>query len=274
MKKTIFLLAIFALPASKILAQVHLEKRWETDSVLKVPESVLFDANNKVLYVSNIDGDPSAKDGRGSIGKVGLDGRIINVDWVKGLNAPKGMGLHGNMLYVADVDEVVGIDIKTGTILERFPVVGAGFLNDISVDGNGVIYVSDSRTLKIHKIENGNVTTILDNLKGPNGVLAVGNDLYLLDKGGLYKMVNGKPELMVEGMQEDTDGLEMVKPGEYLVSCWGGNIWLVKDYGSKQLLLDTREKKINSADIGYDPVSRMIYVPTFFKNSIVAYELR
>jgi hypothetical protein len=122
MKKSLLLLAILILPASRLLAQIHLEKKWETDTTLKTPESVLYDASNKVLYVSNINGDPWAKDGNGSIGKVGLDGKIISVEWVKGLSAPKGMGLHGNMLYAADVDEVVGIDIKTGTILERTAV--------------------------------------------------------------------------------------------------------------------------------------------------------
>ena len=274
MKKSLLLLAILTLPASRLLAQIHLEKKWETDTTLKTPESVLYDASNKVLYVSNINGDPWAKDGNGSIGKVGLDGKIISVEWVKGLSAPKGMGLHGNMLYAADVDEVVGIDIKTGTIMERTAVPGSSGLNDITVDGTGAVYVSDSKTLKVHKIVNGQVTTIAENLKGPNGLLAVGNDLYLLDKGGLYKLVGGKPELIADGMQEDTDGIEMVKPGEFIVSCWGGNIWYVKDYGSKQLLLDTREKKVNSADIGYDPVTHMVYVPTFFRNGIVAYELK
>ena len=39
-----------------LLAQHTLTKLWETDSALKVPESVLFDGENKVLYVSNIDG--------------------------------------------------------------------------------------------------------------------------------------------------------------------------------------------------------------------------
>jgi hypothetical protein len=38
-------------------------------------------------------------------------------------------------------------------------------------------------------------------------------------------------------------------------------------------LLDTREKKVNSADIGYDPVNQIVYVPTFFKNNVVAYKL-
>src|SRR4051812_34109581 len=89
-------------------AQHSLTKLWETDSLLKVPESVLFDAENHVLYASNIAGtDPWAKDGNGSVAKIGLDGKIIAVDWVTGLNAPKGIGIHNGKLYVADVTDVV-----------------------------------------------------------------------------------------------------------------------------------------------------------------------
>jgi hypothetical protein len=44
--------------------------------------------------------------------------------------------------------------------------------------------------------------------------------------------------------------------------------------GTKQNLLDTREQKINTADIGYDAKNRIVYVPTFWKNKIVAYELK
>jgi hypothetical protein len=66
-----------------ISAQNHsLVKKWQTDTLLKTPESVLYDAKGGILYVSNIDGAPDGKDGKGSIGKVGLDGKIIAVDWV------------------------------------------------------------------------------------------------------------------------------------------------------------------------------------------------
>jgi hypothetical protein len=70
MKKFLILLVILTVPATRLLAQIHLEKRWESDTTLKTPESVLFDPANKILYVSNINGDPWAKDGNGSIGKV------------------------------------------------------------------------------------------------------------------------------------------------------------------------------------------------------------
>jgi hypothetical protein len=280
MKKTIlgfsFIIFLVLLKNNNARAQDHqLVEKWHTDSVLKVPESVLYDAENKVLYTSNIGGAPDGKNGKGSIGKVGLDGKIIQIEWATGLNGPKGLGKFKNTLYAADVDEVTAIDIKTGKIINHYPVAGAQFLNDITVDSKGVVYVSDTKTGKIHRIENGTVTTFAEDVKGANGVLAVGTDLYALGSGSLWKFTADKQRTKIaEGMDESTDGIEMVKPNEFIVSCWAGVIYYVKADGSKQQLLDTRDKKINSADIGYDNKGRIVYVPTFFKKSIVAYELK
>jgi hypothetical protein len=257
-------------------AQTHsLVKIWETDTLLKTPESVLYDAKEKVLYVSNIDGGPADKDGKGSIGKVGLDGKIIMTDWVTGLNAPKGMGLYKNKLYVADLTEVVVIDISTAKIVERIPVEGSVFLNDITIDKTGAVYVSDSRAFKVHRIDKGMVSTILQNLQGPNGLLALNNYLYVLDKGSMLQMgSSGQLANICGGMDPSTDGLEEVKPNEYLASCWSGVIYYISADGNKQTLLDTRAQKLNTADIGYDAKKRIVYVPTFYHNSIVAYELK
>lgn len=276
MKKLRFLFSIALITVVTANAQTHsLVKKWQTDTLLKTPESVLLDPKEQILYVSNIDGTPDGKDGKGSIGKVGLDGKIIAVDWVKGLNAPKGMGIHKGNLYVADLTEVVVIDIARAQITERIPVEGSVFLNDITIDKNGVVYVSDSRTFKVHKIVKGAVSTILQKLQGPNGLLVVGNDLLVLDKGGLVKMLpDGSLTHLTEGMDPSTDGIEMVKTNEYIVSCWSGIMYYVDAMGNKQVLLDTRAEKSNTADIGYDAKKRIIYVPTFYKNSIVAYELK
>lgn len=277
MKKIICILCIIAVPLLHgAMAQTHsLVKKWETDTLLKTPESVLFDAKDKILYVSNIDGAPGAKDGKGSIGKVGLDGKIIAADWVSGLHAPKGMGLYKNKLYVADLDEIVVIDVKNAKIIQHIPVEGAVFLNDISINKKGTVYVSDSRAFKVHRLEKGFVTTILQNLQGPNGLLAVGDDLLVLDKGRMVKMLDGgQVSAITEGMDPSTDGIEMVKPNEYIVSCWSGVVYYLFQDGNKETLLDTRTQKINSADIGYDAKKRIVYIPTFYKNSIVAYELK
>ncbi len=263
--------------ATSLFAQKHqLIKKWETDSVLKVPESVLFDQKNNVLYVSNIDGkEPWGKDGRGSIGKIGTDGKIIATEWVTGLNAPKGMGLFNDKLYVADIDHVVVIDINNGSVVQTIPVNDAVGLNDISIDKKGIVYVSDSEAKKVYRIDNGAATMWLEKLQGPNGVLFFEEELYVLDNGGMYKVGKDKSLTKIaDGMDGGTDGVENVTGKDFLVSCWAGSIWYVKADGNKEHLLDTRDQNINSADIGYDAKNRIAYVPTFWKNSVVAYQLK
>jgi hypothetical protein len=279
--KNIILLTTGLLFFSLAHAQVKLVKLWETDSTLKVPESVLYDAPNKVLYVSNIDGtEPWGKDGKGSIGKVGLDGKIINAEWVTGLNAPKGMGLYKGKLYVADLTEIVVIDIAKGTIVQRWPIVSAVGLNDVSIDAKGILYVSDSKARNVYTMPvtvPKKITLLLDSnqLKRPNGVLLHGNNLYVLDDGTMYRLEKNRSLTKItDGMEGGTDGIENVQGKDFIVSCWAGAIWYVKEDGSKTLLLDTREQKINSADIGYDAKNKIVYVPTFWKNSVVAYQLQ
>ena len=273
-----FLLAfiLFAY-SSKGFSQTHqLIKKWESDSVFKVPESVLYDPDHRLLYVTNIDGkDPWGKDGLGSIGKLGLDGKVINAEWITGFNAPKGMGLYHHTLYVADLDRIVIVDLHQGKIAFEIVIPGAQGLNDITIDPTGVVYVSDSKGKKIYQVKNGLTTVLIENLKGPNGLLARGTDLFVLDQGGMYKMNPDKTlALVADGMEGGTDGIENVSGNDFIVSCWAGVIWYVDAGGKKEKLLDTREQKINSADIGFDPVTKTLFVPTFWKNSVVAYEVK
>ena len=271
----LFTLIIILVISNNLLAQKHsLEKIWETDTLLRTPESVLYDAKDKILYVSNIDGAPADKDGKGSIAKLSLDGKIINANWVSGLNAPKGMGRYKNKLYVADLTEVVVIDIENAKIIQKIPIEGSVFLNDISIDKQGAVYVSDTRINKVYRLEKGFVVTALQNLQAPNGLLAIGNELLILDKGNLIKLLDtGALTNIADGMDPSTDGIEMVKPNEYIVSAWSGVIYYIFADGNKQTLLDTRPQKSNTADIGYDPKNRIVYVPTFYGNKVVAYRL-
>jgi outer membrane protein assembly factor BamB len=274
--KTIFSTLLIAASATFFAqAQTTLTQVWATEATLPVPESVFYSATDKLLYVAQIDGKPGEKDGKGAIGKVGLDGKIVELNWVTGLHAPKGMGKLGSKFYVADVTDIVEIDFKTGKILQKIPVEGSKFLNDLTIDAKGNIYVSDSDMHKVHLLKDGKVSTYYETLTRPNGLLAVGSDLLILDSGSLIRLdANKKPTVLAEGLDKSTDGIEQVKPGEYIVSCWAGAVYYVKSDGSKELILDTRPQTSNTADIGYDPVKKIVYVPTFFKNSVVAYQLK
>jgi hypothetical protein len=254
-------------------AQPHsLVKLWETDSVFRTPESVLYESKTNMLYVANMNPDHP---GAGSIGRMSADGKTVVTDWVGGLTSPKGMGIYRGMLYVAELTAVAVIDIEKAVVVKRIPVEGAAFLNDITIDKKGNVYVSDSRTLKVHRIVKGIVGTLVQNLQGPNGLLAVGADLLVLDKGNLVRVTaGGQVGSITIGMDPTTDGVEEVKENEYLVSSWNGVLYYINANGNKQTLLDTRTQKINSADIGYDAKRRIVYVPTFFGNRVVAYELK
>src|SRR5881394_4027734 len=111
MKKNLF--GLFLLIATTGRAQIHqLEKRWETDTVVAVPESVLPDLQKQILYVSLIDGGGWEVDGKGGIGRLSMDGKNYDSVWISGLNAPKGLGMFGNRIYAADISEVAVVDIK------------------------------------------------------------------------------------------------------------------------------------------------------------------
>ena len=252
-------------------------QKWETDTLFKVPESVIFDSKNKVLYVSNIEGkDPWGADGKGSIGKLGLNGKIINVDWVTGLQAPKGMAIFKDKLYVADLKTIVIIDIATGKIDRKMTIPLAKGLNDISIDATGVIYVTDSEGKKLYRVEENSPSVMIDTLAGPNGVLVSGKNLYLLNDGGLYRINqtnHNAMNKMVDGLDGGTDGVENVKDEDFIVSCWSGTVWYVNGDGRKEMMYDGKSLGKNTADIGYDPETKMVYVPTFWKNSVIAFEL-
>ncbi|MFT4022246.1 MAG: ATP/GTP-binding protein [Flavihumibacter sp.] len=275
MKRIIFLTAVFVLAAYLLHAQEKtLVELWKTDAVWKVPESVLPDPASKTLYVSNIDGEPWGKDGKGSIGKMGSDGKNLVVEWVKGLNAPKGMGLYKGKLYVADVDELVVIDVKAAKIEKHIPVAGAGTLNDVTVAANGDVYVSDSKNGEIFRYSKGEITKYLSDLQGINGVLSTADGFYFVAKGALYKVNAGGHIKIADGMEPSTDGIEQTRSGDFIVSSWSGAVYYIKKDGSKTELLNTIDKKINAADIGYDPANGTLYVPTFFHNSVYAYQVK
>src|SRR5919107_1924530 len=140
-----------------------MEKVWETATELKTPESVIYEPNENVLFVSNIDGAPDGKDNQGFISKVSsLNGSIIMLNWVTGLNAPKGMTSTNNnitnntLLYVSDITDLVGINVNSGKIINRYNAPGSAFLNDVASDNQGYVYVADTVTNTIYRLDTKN----------------------------------------------------------------------------------------------------------------------
>src|SRR4029079_18676741 len=108
--------------------------------------------------------------------------------WVTGFNAPKGLRASNGTLWVADIDEVVAIDMATAMIKSHTKIPGAQFLNDVAVGDDGTVYVSDTFASRISAIKDGKVSTVASgpDFEYPNGLLFEGGKLVV---GGW-----GKPE--------------------------------------------------------------------------------
>lgn len=271
--KTILILILLFSGISFSNAQ-SLKMVWETSCDLKTPESVLYDSERDVIYVANIDGNPTDKDGNGFISILNKNGKEKNLKWITGLNAPKGMAIFENKLYVSDIDELVVIDIKMGKIKAKYPAPGAKFLNDVTACMNGKIFVSDMNTAKIHVLDGSKFTVWTEGspLESPNGLMAEKGKLYVGDKNIYeYDIKTKESKLLIENAG-GVDGLEKNNKGEFVFSNWSGKIFIHRD-GKNIKLLDTTEKKINTADIDFNLQDDLILVPTFFDNRIVAYKI-
>lgn len=272
MKYKLGILSVFALLSFSAKAQQLSKAVWESKN-LPVPESVLYSATDKKLYVSLIDGGANAKDGKGGIAILNSDGSMSNEKWVEGLDAPKGMAIFKNTLFAADITAVVSIDIKNGKIVNKFEIDNSVFLNDITVDDKGVVYVSDTRTNKIYRIKNGRSELYLENVTSANGLKWVNKNLYVLADTELLKIDKNKIRTVIaKGFEKQGDGVEQLKNGDFIVSCWAGLIYYVKANGEIKKLQDV-QGQMNTADLGYNSKENTLYIPTFNHNSVIAYHL-
>jgi len=260
---------------------------WEAKGLAQ-PESVVQDPGTGAIYVSNIAGAIMQKDGNGFISKLRPDGTVITREWVKGLNAPTGLALHDRTLYVADVDELVEINVASGEIAKRYEAKGAIFLNDVAVGEDGTIYASDTPMNTIWRLKDGNFEPWLANdaLNGPNGLLVQGDKLIVAAFGklpgeGQKQELGG---LMVIGLEDQAvskpgngepignlDGLQALQPGIYLVTDWAaGGLYRVDAKGKAERLLKLGK---GSADFIYLPDKKTVLIPIILNNSLVAYAL-
>lgn len=184
------------------------------------------------------------------------------------------MGIVGNRLYLEDVTQVAVIDIAKGVIEKRINIDSAQALNDLTVDSKGIIYVSDSKAGKVYRIQKDRATEYLSGFKGVNGLRAHNGNLYVATSKDVYKVDGSKKQTSIGLIDQGGDGIEPVGNGDWIGSAWSGYIYYLYANGKRDLMLDTHEQKINTADIGYDPKKKIVYVPTFFKKSIIAYRLK
>ena len=260
---------------------------WETKGLAQ-PESVVEDPATGVIYVSNINGAVMQKHGNGFISRLTADGKMLERQWVKGLNSPTGLALHDRTLYAADVDQLIEINAASGEIFKRYDAKGAVFLNDVVVDDDGTVYVSDTPMNTIWRLKDGSFEPWLANdaLNGPNGLLIQGKTLIVASLGKVQSQGQKKElgTLLAVSLDDqkvskvgkgeligNLDGLQAIQPGVYLVTDWAqGALYRVDAKGKVDELIDLNQ---GSADLSYLPGKKMLLIPMMLDNSLVAYRL-
>ena len=253
----------------------QVQKIWETPVQLKTPESVPYDPSKNILFVSNIDGKPDEKDGQGFISKVSpVNGTIIELNWVTGLNAPKGMAISSDSskLYVSDITDLVEIDIANGKIINRYNAPGSAFLNDVVSDGQENIYVSDTGTNTIYEFDSRNRSSLqiwLQNseLNSPNGLYIDNNTNKLVVVGGSLSLADLENKTInALGIQVPIGSLDGIEADTaknlYYVTDWtAGKVYAVNsDETDYKTLIDLQKQ--GTADLEFIADKRMVIVPT------------
>lgn len=243
------------------------------------PESVVTSVDGKVLYISNI-GDE--KEGDGFISKTNTEGEVTELKWITGLTDPKGLLVVDDLLYVTDKTELVKMSISEGKIIEIISVEGSKSLNDVTIDNEGNIYISDTGKSSIFRMskDSGEIKEWMNSekLEHPNGVLAIDNNLMVSAWGaenpGHFKKVNLTSKEITNISETgigNLDGVQLTENNNFLISDWQtGKIYLIKPNGDQKEIL-TSEK--SSGDILYLQDQKKLILPMNLQNEVWFYSI-
>ena len=266
-------------------AQAHADTTevWRLDGFVG-PESVGRDPASGKFYVSNFGKEPMTKDGDGFISIITADGRMDKLDWVTGLNAPKGIDFVGGKLFVADIDELVEIDTASGQVTNRYKAEGAQFLNDVAAGPDGRVYVSDTFGAAVFVLADGAMSLLAQDpmLMGANGLLVEGGFLVVANLGDLsagFENIKPGPVVKIdlasmaitaygaEGPVGILDGVEPDgKGGLILTDNAAGTVLQLQPGGTASVIATVGG---GAADLEVDPTSGLILVPITPANQVV-----
>ena len=250
------------------------------------PESVWWDGETGSFLVTNFGGsapDPNGRDPDGFISRLNGEGRMVAVKWVTGLRSPKGMRRHADAVYVADVGQLVVVDVAAAKIADTIDLdpIGAKFPNDVAVnEATGDIFVSDTLANAIYRVPAGSRTPEIwlssPDLEGPNGLLVDGSNLLVaaygrdLDPATLKPKGNTGRVLTVDlaskaiaplgGMAPvgQLDGIEKQGDSYLVTDNPGGRLLRVGPNGS---VTELNKDLKTPADIGWRPGDGVLAVP-------------
>ena len=253
---------------------------------LHQPEGVKYDPDQDVFFISNMVGFGSDHDRNGYIVKVSADNLSRSKVFVESgkagaiLDAPKGMTLHGDTLWVCDIDVLRGFSRTTGVALATidFRPLGAVLLNDVTLGGDGAIYITDTGILmtdkgvihtgpdRIFVVRNGRPSVMAegDALKRPNGIVwdkELGKLVYVsFDPfhSAVYSVDANRERRTLATGNGKFDGVEPLGKGRFLVASWNDSSVRIVGNGFNRRVASN---VMGPADIGFDTKRNRLAVP-------------
>lgn len=258
---------------------------------LESPNSFVGDQQGKTFFISNVNGEPEARDNNGFITKVDAEGKVLNLKFIQGgiadvmLHAPKGLAVTGQTLYVADLDQLKGFDTTTGKSLAvvGFPAQATKkpiSLTDVAAGANGLLYASDQSNNTIYRIDQAashRVTLLIhdDRLAGPSGIAIHPRTGHLIavswDKGKIFDITPDGQLSELEsngfftGRFQNLSGVDFDRWGNMYVSDFSrGKIWRITRDQRFQVIA---EYLLSPADISIDRTNNLILVPYHYAHA-------
>ncbi|NJD18863.1 MAG: SMP-30/gluconolactonase/LRE family protein [Gemmatimonadetes bacterium] len=273
-----------ALP-DKLTRHGDVEEVWATPDTFLTSESVLKDPARDLLYVTSFDNQYATRSApSGYISTLSLDGRILEHRWLDGLNAPTGMDIRRDTLWICERKDLLAIEIASRRIVGRWPIPDVVFPNDLVVDDDGAVYVSDTRTgnwpaSRIYRFKDGSFEIFADEgIDGANGLWIRDGALLVGNSGdGMLKRVDLKTRRVEDVVSLGSgivDGIRVDEDGNLLVSFWEGQLFRIGPQGDVVELLDALPAHWNTADFEYLPEQRLLVIPTFTENRVRALRIR
>ncbi len=256
-------------------------KEWETQSLFMAPESVVFDANHNCLYVSNFNDEGGFLKQADTlynecISKLNLEGKVQEFRWIDGLHNPTGITLFNNKLYIVEREGLAIVNIEKQKIEKRIPVENAVFLNDIAIDSEGVVYISDTFKPCIHRIKDEKSEVwYSDSLMNSSNGLIIDNHHLLVGNRGVenllsVSLIDKKAKIIANELMDNIDGIKKNNNG-YLIS-WKSELYIM-EHGNKRLLYKLDNNNDFLADFDFIKERNLIIIPQLLSNKIVALNL-
>lgn len=262
----------------------------------RVPESVKYDADLDVYFVTNINGNPSQKDNNGYIAIIRADSTTVVRTFVEGgtrglfLNAPKGMAIAGDTLFVTDIDFLRKYNKRTGDYFGAISLreENATFLNDVAIGPDG-IYVTDTGIRfdasggmthpgvnRVFRVVGLNITDAAsgDSLLNPNGIAwdAANNRFILAPFGGpqvqTWSPGQANPATLATG-PGGYDGVEVVGDRVFVSSWTDSSVYVIRGGQMSKIVGGVSAP----ADIGIDTKRNVLAIPRFNDGKVEFYRI-